>query len=146
MKNYIKVTFAEKDQVKALNGRWDNDMKAWYIPDGEDESKFSKWEKFDPNIKADRIYINVPFAEKDDARKAFARWDGDKKQWYYLSDMDPKPFARWLDGSAQPTQVPTKTESKPTQQTSSYTPNKPVSNSGDNLSSDLDAILGLGDE
>ena len=60
--------------------------------------------------------------------------------------MDPKPFAKWLDGVAQPTPTQTKTENKPTQQTSSYTPNKPMSNSGDDLSNDLDAILGLGDE
>lgn len=146
MKNYIKVPFAEKDQVKSLNGRWDNDMKSWYIPDGEDESKFSKWEKHDPSVRvesnATRIYLNVPFAEKDEARNAKARWDNDKKQWYYLSDQDSSLFAKWF-AADQPTQnAPAKIGNKPPQ-------NQPKNNNnsgGDDLASDLDAILSLGDE
>lgn len=40
---YLKVDFAEKDQVKLLGGRWDNDVKKWYIPSGLDLNNFSKW-------------------------------------------------------------------------------------------------------
>lgn len=145
MKKYIKVPFNEKEDVKKLLGRWDNDMKSWYIPDDQDESKFSKWERHDPSVKvesnATRIYLNVPFAEKDEARKATARWDGDKKQWYYLSDQDSSLFSKWF-AADQPTQnAPAKIANKPQQ-------NQPKNNNsgGDDLSSDLDAILSLGDE
>ena len=40
---YLKVDFAEKDQVKLLGGRWDNDLKKWYVPSGLDLNNFSKW-------------------------------------------------------------------------------------------------------
>ncbi len=42
-KTYLKVSFADKDKVKALGAKWDNDKKSWYCPDGVDQSKFSKW-------------------------------------------------------------------------------------------------------
>lgn len=148
MKNYIKVPFADKDKVKAVNGRWDNDMKSWYIPEGEDESKFSKWEKHDPSIKTEnlstgtRIYLNVPFSEKDEVKNAKGRWDNDKKQWYYLSDQDSSAFSKWF-AAEQPTQnAPAKIGNKPPQQS------QPKNNNsgGDDLDSDLDAILSLGDD
>lgn len=149
MKNYIKVPFADKDKVKAVNGRWDNDMKSWYIPEGEDESKFSNWEKHDPSIKTEslstgtKIYLNVPFSEKDEVKNAKGRWDNDKKQWYYLSDQDSSPFSKWFSGE-QPTENKTsakignKVQGKSSQ-------NKNYSNDSD-LDSDLDAILSLGDD
>ena len=40
---YLKVDFAEKDQVKLLGGRWNNDVKKWYVPSGLDLNNFSKW-------------------------------------------------------------------------------------------------------
>ena len=41
----IKVPFSEKDEVKALGAKWDKENKSWFIPAGEDQSKFSKWIK-----------------------------------------------------------------------------------------------------
>lgn len=29
-----------------------------------------------------KIYLNVPFAEKDLAKKLGAKWDGSLKKWY----------------------------------------------------------------
>ena len=40
---YLKVDFAEKDQVKLLGGRWDGDLKKWYVPSGLDLNNFNKW-------------------------------------------------------------------------------------------------------
>ena len=34
-------------------------------------------------IKRDKIYINVPFAQKDVAKKYGAKWDPKRKSWYY---------------------------------------------------------------
>lgn len=144
MKIYIKVPFNEKDEVKKLSGRWDTEVKSWYIPEGEDENKFSKWERHDPSVRvesnATRIYLNVPFAEKDEARAATARWDGDKKQWYYLSDQDSSLFSKWFSAE-QPTQNNVNKIQK--------TNNKNVQSNNhgdDDLSSDLDAILSLDNE
>jgi len=41
----IEVPFAEKDQAKALGARWNPEIKKWFIPDGLDQDKFSKWIK-----------------------------------------------------------------------------------------------------
>jgi hypothetical protein len=40
--------------------------------------------------------LNVPFAEKDEAKRLGARWDSAKKKWYAPSGTDLTPFSRWL--------------------------------------------------
>ena len=40
---YLDCPFNEKDECKALGGKWDSDKKKWYIPDGVDASHFQKW-------------------------------------------------------------------------------------------------------
>lgn len=44
-----------------------------------------------------RTNLNVPFAEKDAAKKLGARWDGTKKLWYIENVNDLVPFSKWLD-------------------------------------------------
>ena len=134
MKNYIKVAFADKDDVKKIGARWDNDVKSWYIPDDLDKNLFKKWPSHDPANKpaesistGTRIYLNVPFADKDAVKTAGGRWDGDKKQWYYLTDKDAAPFKAWIDGSPE-------VQNKP---------KAPPKNPNDDLASDLDDILNL---
>lgn len=144
MKKYIKVPFADKDAVKSLGARWDMDMKSWYIPDDASSETFSKWESHDPSVKVEetgtKIYLNVPFAEKDEVKNAGGRWDGDRRQWYYLSDKDSTPFSKWYsaDQASQHT-TPAKIGNKPPPKTQQNNSNN------DDLDSDLDAILSLGD-
>ena len=47
------------------------------------------------NDENERIYLNVPFNEKDEAKGLGAKWDKDKKQWY-IPQVDSAPFAKWL--------------------------------------------------
>ncbi len=48
-----------------------------------------------------RTNLQVPFAEKDDAKKLGARWDAARKVWYVENKDDMTPFDRWLPtGSA----------------------------------------------
>lgn len=42
------------------------------------------------------IYLNVPYAEKDDAKKKGARWDADKRLWYVPANALATPFERWM--------------------------------------------------
>lgn len=46
----------------------------------KDESKTS--------TSKEKIYIDVPFAKKDEAKKLGCRWDPDKKKWYVLEFND----------------------------------------------------------
>lgn len=54
---------------------------------------------------ADRIWLDVPFSEKDDARRHGARWDAQARRWYA-----PRPgiegLARWAALPEIPEQLP----------------------------------------
>lgn len=43
-----------------------------------------------------KIYLNVPFEEKDLAKKYGAKWDPLCKQWFTFESSDLKQFAKWL--------------------------------------------------
>lgn len=39
----LEVPYEEKDEVKELGGRWDPDLKKWFVPAGLDTQPFSRW-------------------------------------------------------------------------------------------------------
>ena len=43
------------------------------------------------------FYINVPFAEKDEAKALGARWDNDARSWYYIDSLQKDKFKRWIN-------------------------------------------------
>lgn len=47
------------------------------------------------------IYLNVPFAEKDQVKAAGAKWDRRAKKWYVPEGITPEGFQRWT-GSPTP--------------------------------------------
>jgi hypothetical protein len=49
-------------------------------------------------------FLNVPYAEKDQARELGARWNPTRKRWYVPNGVAIEPFERWLpkDGEAAP--------------------------------------------
>ncbi len=40
-------------------------------------------------------YLNVPFAEKDNAKKLGAKWDATKRKWYVPYGLDANLFSQW---------------------------------------------------
>ena len=40
---FLDCPFSEKDECKALGGKWDAERKKWYVPDGVNASNFKKW-------------------------------------------------------------------------------------------------------
>ncbi len=44
----------------------------------------------------EKIYINVPFSEKEEAKAIGAKWDNEKKSWYVLADVSEEAFSKWL--------------------------------------------------
>ncbi|SJM90071.1 conserved hypothetical protein [Crenothrix polyspora] len=42
-----------------------------------------------------KVYLNVPFAQKDAAKTLGARWDASLKKWYVPADKDITLFAQW---------------------------------------------------
>lgn len=94
---YLNVPFDEREEAKALGARWDGQKKMWYVPAGKKLDDFAKWL---PNGKAvksvKKIYLKVPFDEKDTVKGMGAKWDQDKKSWYVMSNMDTKAFSKWM--------------------------------------------------
>jgi DNA polymerase III epsilon subunit-like protein len=116
---FINVPFQDKDEVKNLGARWDKDKKQWFIPDGIPEAGFSKWlsgttvapvmpstfVKASPvgmvDSSASKTYLNVPIAEKDEAKALGAKWDKDAKKWYYIADgVNDASFTKWISASS----------------------------------------------
>ena len=50
---------------------------------------------FNKNITRGLI-LEVPFAEKDDAKKLGARWDPEIRKWFVPEGLDPLEFRRWM--------------------------------------------------
>lgn len=49
-----------------------------------------------PELSSLRVDLQVPFAEKDEAKTLGARWDAIQKVWFVPAGVDPGPFGRWL--------------------------------------------------
>lgn len=48
-----------------------------------------------------KVYLNVPFAEKDAAKALGARWDPAHKKWYVAAGKDLSLFAKWQPASTE---------------------------------------------
>ena len=48
----------------------------------------------------DRVYLDVPYGEKEEAKALGARWDRAEKSWYVPVGIDPDPLQRWAPSSS----------------------------------------------
>lgn len=48
-----------------------------------------------------RIYIDVPYAQKDEAKLLGARWDVEVRRWYITDKQDVLLFSKWFGGTVQ---------------------------------------------
>ncbi len=51
---------------------------------------------YDTLMSDSRIYLNVPYAQKDAAKALGARWDPANKKWYVQGKDDVSLFSDWL--------------------------------------------------
>ena len=47
-----------------------------------------------------KIWIDVPYPQKNEAKALGARWDRQEQSWYVPAGVDPEPFARWTPATA----------------------------------------------
>lgn len=47
-------------------------------------------------------FLQVPYAEKDQARELGARWNPGRKRWYVPPGLALAPFERWLPMGGEP--------------------------------------------
>lgn len=48
------------------------------------------------NKVIEKLYLNVPYSEKDQAKGLGAKWDPQKKLWYIPAGIDHVHFAQWM--------------------------------------------------
>ncbi|MGR8931384.1 MAG: DUF5710 domain-containing protein [Gammaproteobacteria bacterium] len=46
-------------------------------------------------MSVSKLYLNVPYAQKDEAKGLGARWDPAAKKWYIPAGKDIAAFAKW---------------------------------------------------
>ena len=46
-----------------------------------------------------KTYLNVPYAQKDEAKALGAKWDASKKKWYAPGNLDITLFEKWNAGT-----------------------------------------------
>ena len=44
----------------------------------------------------EKIYLNVPYSEKDDAKRLGARWDSVQKRWYFTDRTQSVALSKWI--------------------------------------------------
>lgn len=126
--NYIALPFLvdkkDKTAAKKLGGQWfrgggsgGNPYEGeWGVPAGIELEPFQQW-MFQPGaaagaaagpaagaaggaVASEPSMLNVPFAEKNAAKKLGAKWNGEKKKWYVPAGLDPAPFLKWIPSEA----------------------------------------------
>lgn len=57
-----------------------------------------------------KLFLNVPYSEKDNAKSLGARWDAETKHWYIYANKpsDYQKFARWILGDNEETVIVSK--------------------------------------
>lgn len=79
--------------------------------------------KFDPQQQThkmsqkqsieERIYLTVPYKEKDQAKALGAKWDGKEKSWYAPADTNLEPLQKWVISDNQQAEVTQQTTYMP---------------------------------
>ncbi|MFK5948981.1 MAG: DUF5710 domain-containing protein [Methylococcales bacterium] len=59
-----------------------------------------------------RIYLNVPYSQKDEAKALGAKWDANKKRWYASNNLDDSLFKKWKQSASTAQVSKTKPSSK----------------------------------
>lgn len=72
----------------------------------------------DKNNANEKIWLDIPFAQKEEAKALGAKWDRQEKSWYIPSGVDAEPFSKWQEAAV--------TQPDNTQNPEQVTPSKKV--------------------
>jgi len=100
-KHYINIKIEYKDSVKKLGAKWDLSCKKWYYEDNITDANKKEILEIetmslnnipnDAGIDVDihnKIFVKIPFKNKDAVKKLGCRWEPEKKSWYYMSNLE----------------------------------------------------------
>ena len=121
---YLTVPYAERAAAKAAGARFDGKAKRWYMPDRANPAALAQWAEQPQSAPANRtqgatvepkaapeppkrIFLAVPYSEKDAAKALGAKYSRNDKSWWVPEGTDLAPFAKWSKGAeaAKPAEV-----------------------------------------
>lgn len=100
-------TFNFRNQMRELGGKWNDARRAWMFEDLDTARRADKmWGGPGLSIQEldaanPRVYLNVPYAEKELAKKYGAAWDAEKRKWY-VRDSIPEQLVKFDPANAKP--------------------------------------------
>lgn len=60
-----------------------------------------------------KVYLNVPYEQKDSAKRKGARWDGSRKQWFVENAENLADFMRWMPKHLTQPHIPAAGKKRP---------------------------------
>jgi putative DNA primase/helicase len=106
---YIDVPYAEREAARDLGARWDRALRSWYVPEGQDPQRFSRWPSRSINVTATaeaRTYLAVPYKERRAAQAVGAHWDPRARSWFVDASIPKEQIAQWLPERQPVEQLP----------------------------------------
>ncbi|NVN48232.1 DUF5710 domain-containing protein, partial [Asaia spathodeae] len=87
-----------RDFVRDAGAQFDAETKTWIVPSGVDPAVMGLAQFVDGNgrFSSQKVHLEVPYSERDEAKERGARWDSVSKSWYVPPRVDQAPFAKWL--------------------------------------------------
>jgi lipopolysaccharide export LptBFGC system permease protein LptF len=85
-KIYIEVPYKLKDIIKSKNALWDKNKKKWFIYEDNENKKEIKKLIFDYNIKTQKVYLDIPYELKDEAKNDGCRFCKNEIKWYITQE------------------------------------------------------------
>ena len=96
---YVALTRAKADlfllcpEVLQVNGKFVEGIPAHFLRESQENHLL---QEENCEMSKQKVYLYVPYSEKDNAKKCGAKWDQEKKQWYYFSDgTNDLSFQKW---------------------------------------------------
>jgi ribonuclease HI len=109
-KNYINISYFNKELAKNLGAKWDNNKKSWYYDNTLSDENIINLKKLEYNNNnsftsdvssstndTNKNYINISFNKKNIAKSYGAKWDNNKKSWYYLDSLSTENIDKLKD-------------------------------------------------
>ena len=104
-RQYFYAPYNDRKEVREAGGEWDKEKKSWYIPSGAEQGNFDKWlnspvqqaaEK-SPQYASEKVFIDVPYSQRNEAKESGAKWDKDNKSWFTSADNpNMEKLEKWL--------------------------------------------------
>lgn len=77
-----------------LDGEFNSDLSV--LRSNNEKARQIKQAQRQKSTIQERVYIDCPFRDKDEAKALGARWDSEERLWYVPHGIDLAPFMKWI--------------------------------------------------